>query len=110
MRPEQRRAARRQRVPQSNRLGQMIGKIGRQPLQRVEYDLALNLRRDAPGLLVDRYDSAGVDRLAILFIEDFVLRVGELQAAVASHLDRAEQHDVLSAREDVSEKRLIEPR
>ena len=81
----------------------MIGKIGRKALHCGVDQLPLNLRRDASRLLVHRHDAAGVNRLALLVVENFILRVGELQAAHA-HLDRAKQHDVLSRGEDVPQK------
>ena len=110
MRGEERGAARRQLEAQPNRVRKMIGKIRRQPLQRVVHQLALNLRRDAAGLFIHRHDPARVNRLAILIVQDFVLRVRELQAAVPPHLDRPKQDDVLAAGEHVVQKRLIEPR
>ena len=102
--------ARRQPEANAHVLWQRIGKFGRQLLQNVEDQPPLHLRRDGARLLVHRHDAPGVDRLAFLVIEDFVLRVGDLQADRAAHLDQAVEHHVLAAHEDIFEVRLVQPR
>ncbi len=89
---------------------QQVRQFRRKALQRVVDEPPLHLRRHAPDLLVHGHDPAGVNRLAVLVVEDLVLRVGQLQAAAAPHLDLPEQDDVLPAREDVAEERLVQPR
>lgn len=92
----------------------------RQPLQRPVHELALHARRESTGLLVDRDDPAGVDCF-LSFVggigvggirepapDDFVLRIGHLQAA-AVQLDRTEQHDLLVRLKDVAKEGLVEP-
>ena len=110
MRREQCRASRRQVEPQPDGVRQRIGQLLRQPLERVVHQLALDLRGDAAGLLVDRYDPAGVHRLAIRVVENLVLRIRQLQTAGTAHLGEAEQDDLLPAREHVAQERLVEPR
>ena len=61
---------------------QRIRQIGGQALERIVHESALHLRRHRAGLLVDRHDPPGVNGLAFFFVEDLVLRVGQLQAAV----------------------------
>ena len=100
------------RQPQSNanRFRKQVRQVGRQPLERLVHKSSLHLGRDAARLLVDRHDSPGVNRLPVLVVQDLVLRVGQLQSAGAAHLDGSEQHDVLSRRKHVPQKRLVEPR
>ena len=86
MRRQERRVTRRQLQAQPQLLGQMIGQLGGQTLQRVVHEPALDLRRHAAGLLVHRHDAAGVNRLPFLVVEDFVLRVGELQAGAGARI------------------------
>ena len=50
-----------------------------------------------------------MNRRAILLFENLVLRIGELKPAAAAHLRGAEQHHLLARREDVAQKRLIQP-
>ena len=109
MRREERRMARRQLQADPQLLREMIGSFRRQPLQHVVHQAPLNLRRDAAGLLVDGHDPAGVNRLPFFVVEDFVLRVGELQAGARARIDDAVEHDVLTGHEDVAQKRLVQP-
>ena len=90
-------------------LGKMIGHLGGQTLQRVVHEPALDLRRHAAGLLVHRHDPAGVNRLPFLVVQDFVLRVGELQAGAGARIHGAIEHDALTGDEHVAQKRLVEP-
>ncbi len=125
MRREERRVARRQAPPEAESLWQMIRQLpcrlaqalqaprASQSRQRVVDDTALDFRGHAAGLLVDGHDSPRVNRLALdivsRFPQDLVLRVHELQAAAAAHLDLAKADDVDPHDEDVLEKRLVEP-
>jgi hypothetical protein len=99
----------RQAEAQAQVVRQRLGQVGRQALQRVVHQPALHLARDRPAPLIHRDDAAGVDGLGVLLVEDFVLRVGQLQAAVSPHLERAVQHDVLPRFEHVAQVRLVEP-
>ena len=90
--------------------------------QRMVHEHALHLGRDRTGLLVDRNDAAGMQRVVVMpamdaggrlgivgrLREDFVLRVLQLQP-VRRQLELAEQDDALVRTEDVVEERLVEP-
>ena len=95
VRGHERRRARGIVEPSANRFGKVIGKIGGQALHRVVDQLPLNLRRDASRLLVHRHDAARVHRFSLFVVQNFVLRVGELQAAQrASRPDRTARRAV----------------
>src|SRR6476660_3901157 len=93
----------------SDFLREMVWHLVRQALQHVEHKAPLDLRRHAAGLLVHRDDASGVNRLPFFYLEDFVLWVGELQAAIGAHVDRSVEHDALTGGEHVAQKRLVEP-
>ncbi len=107
---EQGRRLRRQPKPCPENLREGVRKIGRQLLQHLVNQLPLNLRRDAPGLLVDRHDAASMNRLPFLILQNFVLRVRELEATLATHVHAAEEHDTLARLEHVSQEGLVQPR
>ena len=71
-------------------LGELIGQVGGKLVQRVVHEPPLHLGGDAAGPLVHRDNPSGVNRLAVLVVEDLVLRVGQLQPALGPHLRRAE--------------------
>ena len=50
-----------------------------------------------------------MNRLAFLIVQDFVLRVGDLETGSAAHLDRSVQDEALAAHEDFAQERLIQP-
>ena len=94
---------------------------GRQLRQRVVHKHPLHLRRQVPGLFVDRDDASRVQHLFLRFrrrvrtvassasaCDDLVLRVLHLQP-VGRELELAEQNDALMRAEDVVEKWLVEP-
>ena len=110
MRGQERGVSRGQVQPQPDLVRQRIRQIGGHELQRIVHQAPLHLRRHRARSLVHRHDAAGVNRLPLFVVQDFVLRIRELQAGRAAHFDRAEQDHVLSAREDVAQKRLVQPR
>ena len=107
---DQRGVSRGQAQPQTERIGQIVVQIGGQTLKRVMHQPALNLRGDPAGLFVHGHDAARMNRLGILFVEDLVLRIRELESAVSPHLGETEQHDALTPGEDVAQERLVQPR
>ena len=78
----QRRITRRQPQPDANLFRQMLGKVRRKFLQRVEHQPPLHLRSNRAGFFVDRHDPAGMYRLTVFVVEDLVLRIGQLQTAM----------------------------
>ncbi len=84
----------------------------------------LHLCRQMPGLLVDRYDAAGVEpfqvaagrfapivrvRIFSVFVfEELILRVLQLEA-VGRQLQLSVEHDPLAGAEYLGEERLVEP-
>src|SRR5262249_44138475 len=78
-------------------------------LKGIEHDLPLELRRDAAGPLVNRHDPSRMDRLALLGVEDLVLRIGHRQPSAFPQLDDTEEDNVLASHEHVAKKRLIQP-
>ncbi len=72
-----------QPAPLANRRRNRIRHVGRQHADEPVHERPLHARRHRPGFFVDRHDAPGVHRrvLVVRFAaNDFVLRVGELQA------------------------------
>ena len=115
MRANQRRAPVRQIQTLADVFWKRIGHGVRQVRQHIEHEAPLHLRRHRAGLFVHRHDAAGVDRLRGLFgfgaitvaADDFVVRIHHLQRR--PRLDRAEEHHVHVAPEDVLQERLVHP-
>ncbi len=88
---------------------QRIGQVRAQRLQRLGDQLALHLRGNRPRALVHRDDPSGVQRLDLVGVDDFELRVGDLQAAVLVALERAVDHQPLPGPDLIFQKRRVEP-
>jgi hypothetical protein len=78
-------------------------------LKRIEHEPALHFRRDGSRPLIDGNNPAGMYRLGLLVIEDFVLRVGHLHRGLSAQLDQSEEDRGLTDRKDVAQKGLIQP-
>ncbi len=50
-----------------------------------------------------------MDRLAFFVVQNLVLRIGQLQTAVAATFRRTEEDDLLASRKDIAQERLVEP-
>ena len=109
MRGQQRGVLRRQLQALPDVVGQRIRQIRGEFLKGVEHQAALDLRRQTAGALVYGHDPPRVNRLAFFVIEEFVLRIGQLQAGARTRFNRPVQDDLLPLDEDVAQERLIEP-
>ena len=102
--------------------GQRVRNVLGQLRQGAVHDRALHLRRQCAGLLVDRNDPSGVQRVVVRLalcrvgvcavrisfgLDDFVLRILQLQP-VRRQFEAAEQDHALMGMEDVVEKWLVE--
>jgi hypothetical protein len=146
----ERRGTRGQLESSAGFFGKVLGELGGQSLQGVEHKAPLHLGRYGARPLVDRHDSAGVNRgflsaatgdalvgvstppscafsgpveplphvlpdfvvtafRSLVLLEDLVLRIGDLQPAVSSHLELSVEHDVLADGEYLAQERLVEP-
>ncbi len=112
--------------PRARLRRQRFGQRRRQLRKRLVHQRALHLGRQMSGLLVDRHDAPGVQRLVLpwlvavllcvrrprglvrAFGQDLILRVLQLQA-MRRQVELAVEDDALVRMEDVVEERLVEP-
>src|SRR6185295_11037824 len=87
-----------------------------QRAQRLMHDHTLHLRRQRAGLLINRHDTPGMQRLIVglpggfpvaIRLEDFVLRILHLHA-VRGELEPSEENHSLMRMEDVVQEWLVE--
>ncbi len=108
VRPLERSAARQQLEARADVGRQQVWNLRRQLIQRLPDDAPLHVGRHGAGLLVERHDSRGPDRLEVVR-HQLVLGVHEMQPRrVELHV--AEDDDGQMRLEDVLQERLVHPR
>ena len=120
VRVDERLTPRRQLHSRTNIRRKRIAKVVRQTRQHFVHQAPLHLGRHRAGFFVDRHDPAGVNSGRLvrgcfsvrvisgrIRIDDFVVRVGELESGPRLH--EAEEHHGDVRAENVLQKRLVHP-